>query len=371
MINFKIDNFNKTDYKNATTLISNSKFLHGGGVIGELVKSEIKKLINFKKLYLTTSGTSSIELALMSIGLQKGDEVIVPSFAFPSCATSIIRSGGVPVFCSINNDLNLSLDSVKRMISKKTKAVVALHYAGKPCDLDSLRDICFKNNLILIEDAAQAFNSIYKNKKIGLVSTFVCFSFHDTKNISCGEGGALIVNDKKYFDIIDSIYEKGTNRLKFVKKLVNKYRWVSNGGSFILSEINSAYLLQQLQKAKKITKKRQLSSKIYINFFYKYSKQLHIDNYLNDYKQANGHIYWIIFKNEKFKINFSNKLKKKVETLTHYEPLHSSPYGKKFRCDAKNMLFVEKTAKTILRLPNHDSKTAKKVCEFIFLNLVK
>ena len=241
------EHFNKI-FKNAT--------LSGDGLYGK--KSELLiQEINKKDCLLTNSCTAALEMSAILARIKKGDEVVMPSYTFVSTANAFVLRGGKPIFVDINpRTMNIDEKLVERLITKKTKCIVPVHYGGISCDLDHIKYIAEKNNLIVIEDAAQAIGSKYKNKPLGAIGDLGTFSFHETKNITCGEGGALSINNPKFIDRAFHIREKGTNRREFIDRKVDKYSWIDIGSSYLPSEMQSAFLFSQLSDFQYITKNR-------------------------------------------------------------------------------------------------------------------
>jgi dTDP-4-amino-4,6-dideoxygalactose transaminase len=231
--------------------------LSGDGHFTKKSQEWIEKFTNTKKAFLTHSCTAALEMMVMLAGIQSGDEVIMPSFTFASTANAVVLRGGVPVFVDIRPDtLNIDEKLIESAISKKTKAIFVVHYAGVSCEMDTIKKIGKKHNLIILEDAAQGFMSKYKGKFLGTIGDLAGFSFHETKNIISGEGGALLINNPKFIDRAEIIREKGTNRSKFFRGEVDKYTWVDMGSSYLPGELIAAFLYAQLERSKKINKKR-------------------------------------------------------------------------------------------------------------------
>ena len=322
--------------------------------------SKCEKLLEIqlscKKVLLTASGTDALEMACILAEFSKDDEIIIPSYNFPSAAISIIRCGAIPVFVEVNSyDMNISLKSIKNAITSKTKGIILTHYAGVAAEISEIINIASLNNLIVIEDAAQAIYSKNRNKYLGTIGHLGVLSFHQTKNIFCGEGGALLINNQKFISRAQIIREKGTNRNEFLEGKVNKYSWVDQGSSFLPSSLQAAFLYEQLQNGTKINKKRKIIFENYHSFFSKM-----IENYNNikipsilEYKKVNGHFYWILVP-KKIRTKFIEKAKLNlIELTTHFEPLHSSKaginYGKSYETLKQTQLLSEQ----IVRIPIH------------------
>ena len=306
------------------------------------------------KIYLTTSCTHALEASAIMLNLKKDDEVIVPSYTFVSTALSFMMHGAKIKFCDIRSDnMNIDQDAIEKLITKKTRAIVVVHYGGFACDMDSIIKIAKKHKIFVIEDNAHGLFGKYKNKHLGTIGDFSTLSFHETKNISCGEGGALIINNKKFQSRAKLIIEKGTNRIDFSEGYLKKYSWVDKGSSYIPSDILAAVLYNQLKTHKKIQEKR---LKIW-NLYYKKLKDWAILNgiqmpKLDQNSIHTGHLFFLIFpttqKKEKAIIAMK---KKKIQLATHYLPLHKSTYYLK-NSDKKPILRnSEKLSKRIVRLP--------------------
>ena len=299
-------------------------------------------------------------MACILANFSKNDEVIIPSFNFPSSATSLLRCGANPIFVNINSsDLNISIDSVKKSITPNTKGIIIVHYAGLSAQMREIMQIAKSNNLIVIEDAAQAIYSKDKNKYLGTIGHFGILSFHQTKNIFCGEGGALLINNKKYISRANIIREKGTNRNDFLNNKVKKYNWVDIGSSFLPSSLQAAFLYNQLQNGLEINKRRKLIFKKYHNFFIKVAKNYDVKiPFLSSELEINGHFYWILVP-EKLRSNFINKAKlKNIELTTHFEPLHDSKAGKMYGKYFENLETTKSLSRQIVRIPIHTQMTS-------------
>ena len=325
---------------------------------GPYTKKCEKWLINnikCKDALLVKSCTSALEMCALLLNIKQNDEIIMPSFTFVSTANAFILRGGKPVFVDINpNTCNIDTSKIEKAISKKTKAIVVVHYAGISCEMDTIIKIAKKHNLYIIEDAAQAIMSTYKGRPLGSIGDLATFSFHETKNIHCGEGGALLINNSKFIKRAKIIRDKGTNRDAFDHNMVKKYTWVDYGSSYGLSEINAAILYKQFSQAKKIIRKR-LSL---FNQYHKLLKKIEIKKLIKrptnqKHTESNGHMYYILVKKNKRNKLIKYLQRKKINTVFHYVPLHSSSFGKlncKIKTSMKNTNFI---ANNLLRLPMH------------------
>ena len=359
----------KPSIKNAKQFLDSGHPLHGPGKNILEIKKMVSRNLGLKNIFLTNSCTSALEICALTIGLESSDEVIVPSFSFITSASSFARTGCKLRFCDIEKKtLMPSLKDITKCINKKTKAIVIVHYQGYSVDyLDKLKNICKKNKIFLIEDAAQAFGSYFKNKALGSFGDFACFSFHETKNLHSGAGGMLVVNNKKYLNKIRIIHDKGTNRYLMNLKKIKYYSWVDIGSAFLMTELSASYLNPQIKYFKKIYKKR---SKLYFRYQKLLSK---IDNgnfYIpNNFKyRYNFHAFVLILeKNNREK--FLKFLKKnKINAVISYTPLHRSIAGKRFTKSKKKLLNTDNYVKKIVRLPLHDSLTSKQI-DFICMKI--
>ena len=313
---------------------------------------EIK--FNAPKVLLTTSGTSALEMAAVLCDIQAGDEVIMPSYTFCSTANAFVQRGAKIIFVDIRPDtMNMDETKIESAITAKTKAIVPVHYAGVSCNMDEINSIAKKHKLFVIEDAAQGVMSAYKGKALGTISDFGCYSFHETKNYSMGEGGAIVINNPQYIERAEIIREKGTNRSQFWRGQVDKYTWIDYGSSFLPSELNAAYLWGQLEIAEKINKERLNSWNIY----YKSLKILEEKGFIKlpfvpvDCTH-NAHMFYIKVKNIEERTQLIEFLKSKdIGAVFHYVPLHSAPAGKKYGVFAGRDIYTTKESERLLRLP--------------------
>ena len=306
------------------------------------------------KVLLTTSGTSALDMAMLLCDFQPGDEVILPSFTFSSTATSIVMAGAVPVFVDIRPDtMNIDENLIEAAITPKTKAITVVHYAGVSCEMDKIMEIARKHHLFVIEDAAQGVMSTYKGKALGTIGDFGCYSFHETKNYSMGEGGALLINNPEYIERAEILREKGTNRSRFYRGQVDKYTWVDIGDSFLPSELNAAYLWGQLLKADEINNSRMNTWNQYYEAFLPLKNQGLINlPCIPQNCVHNAHMFYVKLKNVDQRTDFINYLKAHdVQSVFHYIPLHSAPAGLKFGRFNGEDLYTTKESERLTRLP--------------------
>jgi len=327
--------------------------ISGDGFYSKKCNNFFKNNYKFKNNFLTPSCTAALEMTSLLMNIKPGDEVIMPSFTFVSCANAFVLRGATIRFVDSNcNEPNIDVSKIEAFINKNTKAIIAVHYAGIPCDMDELIRIKKKYSLLLVEDCAHAIDSYYKNKPLGSFGDFSTFSFHDTKNITCGEGGLLVVNNKKYVKRAEIIREKGTNRTAFFRGEIKKYSWVDIGSSYLLSDLSAAYLSGQLMNIKIIQSKRIKIFNRYSANLNKYSKYFKIpENFIG--KKYNGHMFYIILKTNKEKSFLIKHLdKKKIQAVSHYVPLHNSKFYKE-KNDGSPCKNADLFSNRLLRLPLH------------------
>ena len=309
----------------------------------------------FLNVFLTTSCTTALEMGVLLCDIKPGDEVILPSYTFSSTANSFILRGGIPVFCEIDSKtMNIDHKRIEQLITKKTKLIIPIDYAGIPCEIEKINEITKKYNIHVLQDSAQSFHSVHKNgKPCGAAATLATFSFHETKNINCGEGGALVVNAPELIERAHFLQEKGTDRSLVLKGVKSKYSWVDVGSSFLLSDILAAMLFHQIRQAEKITKMRCIVTNAYKRLFEPYVKtgKLTIPCIPNGVK-INNHAFFVIFDSEKNQKLFLILLKEKnIHAYIGYVPLHSSPMGRSFGYKAQDLPITEDIASRIVRLP--------------------
>ncbi len=329
--------------------------LSGDGAVCKTVEQRIEQLFHARHALLTTSGTHALETAMMLLNLRPGDEVLTPSFTFVSTANAIIRCGGKPVFCEINNrTLTIDIHDVEQKISQRTKAIVPVHYAGVSAEMDELCAFARAHHCMLIEDAAQGVNAQYKGNYLGTIGDLGAYSFHDTKNYICGEGGALLANDEQLARRAEIIREKGTNRANFLRGEVDKYTWVDLGSSYVLSEILAAVLNDQFNDLETIQRRRETIHRAYMAGLAELEQQEKLRlPIIPDYCLSNYHLFYILLPTEERRNHLLHKLKDAgIGAAFHYIPLHSSPYAQSVLGLKDLKLHVTDTiASTLLRLP--------------------
>lgn len=326
--------------------------LSGDGYYTKLCHHWFEQHLNCRKALLTHSCTAALEMAGILADLQPGDEVILPSYTFVSTANAFALRGAVPVFVDIRPD-NLNIDEklIEAAITPRTRAIVPVHYAGVPCEMDTIMDIAHRHNLLVIEDAAQALLSTYKGRALGTIGHFGCLSFHETKNIISGEGGALLVNDERFCDRAEVIREKGTNRSQFFRGEVDKYTWVDIGSSYLPSELISAFLFAQLERASEINARRCAICTAYGNQLAELQTKgkLRLPQFDAD---SNGHMYYILLDSLDTRSRLIAHLKAKgIHPVFHYVPLHTSPAGQRFGRVGSSMTHTETLSDRLVRLP--------------------
>lgn len=338
-----------------------SKKICGDGQFTKKCNAWFEERFSAQKVLLTTSGTTALDMAALLCDFQPGDEVILPSFTFSSTATSVILGGAKLVFVDIRPDtMNIDETKIEAAITDKTKAIVPMHYAGVPCEMDTIMAIAKKYNLLVIEDAAQGVMSTYKGKALGTIGDFGCYSFHETKNYSMGEGGALVINNSKYNERAEILREKGTDRSKFLRGQVDKYTWIDFGDSYLPSEINAAYLWAQLEKADEINNDRLVSWNAYYEAFKPLADQGLVEiPTIPENIQHNAHMFYLKCKNIEERTNLIAHLRENgVQAVFHYIPLHSAPAGLKFGRFHGADEYTTKESERLLRLPMYFGLTA-------------
>lgn len=330
------------------------KHASGDGKYTKLCHEWLKNKMHCKQALLVHSGTAALEMAAILANLQSGDEVIMPSYTFCSTANAFVLQGGVPVFVDIRPDtLNINEALIEEAITPKTKAICPVHYAGVACEMDVIMDIAKRHNLLVIEDAAQAFDSYYKGKHLGTIGDMGCFSFHETKNIMSGEGGLFTTDNPELADRAEIIREKGTNRSKFFRGQIDKYTWVDKGSSYLPSDIIGAYLYSVLEVSDKIQTKRKAVWNMYNDAFAELEKQGYIRRPIIPADCTNNaHMYYLLFNDLETRTRFISYLKENgIYAPFHYIPLHSAPAGQKFCRVGSSMEVTNKISDTLVRLP--------------------
>ncbi len=353
MIPFNVPPFVGTELLYVEQAVKSHKIC-GDGSFTKKCHAWLEENLPCQKALLTTSGTTALEMAAILCDLQPGDEVILPSFTFSTTATAFVLVGAKLVFVDVRPDtMNIDENKIEVAITEKTRVIVPVHYAGVACEMDTIMDIAKRHNLKVVEDAAQGVMSSYKGKALGTIGDFGCFSFHETKNYSMGEGGALIINKEEYNDRAEIIREKGTNRSRFFRGQVDKYTWVDYGSSYLPSDMNAAYLWGQLEVADKINNDRLATWNAYYEAFEALQKQgkVMLPVVPNDCTH-NAHMFYLKCKSLEERTDFIAFLKEREILPTfHYIPLHSSPAGMRFgRFDGVDEMTTAESEK-LVRLP--------------------
>ena len=324
-----------------------------------------------EKALLTTSCTHATELAALLADIRPGDEVIMPSYTFVSTADAFVLRGATPVFVDIRPDtMNIDETLIEDAITERTRAIVPVHYAGVGCEMDVIMDIAKRHNLMVIEDAAQGIMSTYKGQALGAIGDMGCYSFHETKNFSMGEGGALLMKDSRFIEDAEIFREKGTDRSKFFRGQVDKYRWVNFGSSYLPSDMNAAYLWAQLELADEITQARMARWNQYNELLEDLSDKGLIEQpFIPDYCTHNAHMYYIKVRDLEQRGDFINYMKTKdVLTVFHYVPLHTAPAGIKYGRFHGEDRYTTGESDRLVRLPMYYSLTEDDVnyiCECV------
>ncbi len=328
--------------------------LAGAGPFSEKCESWLEKKSKAKKVLLTHSCTAALEMAAILLDLQPGDEVIMPSYTFVSTANAFVLRGAVPVFVDIRADtLNINEYLIESAITARTRAIVPVHYAGVACEMDMIMDIAKRHNLFVVEDAAQGILAYYKGRALGSIGHLGAYSFHETKNLISGEGGALLVNDPSLITRAEIIREKGTNRNEFFRGQVAKYTWIDIGSSYLPGEIIAAFLWAQLESADHITTKR-------MQLWKNYHRELETLEIEGKVRRPivpaacdhNAHMYYLLLRDLEARTQFLDSMKNAgISCVFHYVPLHSSPAGKKYGRAAGDMVVTNDLADRLVRLP--------------------
>jgi len=332
----------------------------GDGPFTKKCQTWLEKNLGSRKVLLTHSCTAALEMAAILAGIQPGDEIIMSSYTFVSTANAFVIRGGIPVFVDIRPDtLNINETLIEEAITPKTRAIVPVHYAGVPCQMDTIMDIAKRKRLLVIEDAAQALLSRYHDRYAGTIGQMACLSFHETKNIISGEGGAILINDPSLVERAEIIREKGTNRSQFFRGQVDKYTWVDIGSSYLPSDIIAAFLYAQMENADQIIAKRNSIYDLYIKGLQPLADKgcLQLPFILDDCC-SNGHMFYIITRSLEERTKLTEFLKERgIMAVFHYVPLHSSPAGKLHGRAYGTLDVTKRVSDCLLRLPLYNEMT--------------
>ncbi len=363
MINFNVPPYVEKSMDYIAECVKNQKIC-GDGAYTRKCNEWIEQRTGTAKCLLTTSCTHATEMAALLADIQPGDEVIMPAYTFVSTADAFVLRGATPVFVDIRPDtMNMDENLVEAAITDKTKAIVPVHYAGVACEMDVIMDIAARHHLIVIEDAAQGIMSTYKGKALGTIGDYGCFSFHETKNYSMGEGGALLIADASNVEKAEIIREKGTNRSKYFRGQIDKYTWVDFGSSYLPSDMNAAYLYSQLEIADEINNARLTCFERYMDNLKTLADEGKIElPYIPEHCVSNGHMFYIKTKDLEERTKLIDFLKERgVHAVFHYIPLHTAPAGLKFGRFHGEDKYTTKESERLLRLPMYYGLTTEQV----------
>ena len=353
MINFNVPPYVGKEIEYIKDVISKRKIC-GDGEYTKKCNKWMEEKFNADKVLLTTSGTSALDLSMLLCDLKPGDEVILPSYTFSSTANAFAIYGAKLVFVDIRPDtMNIDETKIEAAITDKTRAIIVVHYAGVACEMDTIMDIAKRHNLLVVEDAAQGVMSKYKGKYLGTIGDMGCYSFHETKNYSMGEGGAIIINNPEYIERAEILREKGTNRSKFYRGQVDKYTWVDIGDSFLPSELNAAYLWGQLEMAEEINDNRLNVWNRFYNAFKPLEEAGKVElPFIPTDCVHNAHMFYLKCKDLNERTDFISFMKEKgVQCVFHYIPLHSAPAGLKYGRFVGEDKYTTKESERLVRLP--------------------
>lgn len=367
-IPFNIPPFVGTEMENLRKACEVNRKICGDGPFTKQCKTWIEERTGTAECLLTTSGTDALEMAAHLSHIQPGDEIIMPSYTFCSTADAFVLRGGVPVFIDIRPDtMNLDETLIEDAITERTKAIVVVHYAGVSCEMDTIMEIAKRHGLLVIEDAAQGVMSSYHGKALGNIGDFGCYSFHETKNYSMGEGGAILIRDENRIDEAEILREKGTNRSQFYRGQIDKYTWVDYGSSFLPSELNAAYLMAQLEQADAINETRLARWEQYYRRLTPLARKGCIElPVIPEGCVHNAHMFYIKTKDISERQDLIGVLRKKgILAVFHYIPLHSSPAGEKFGRFHGEDVYTTKESERLLRLPMYYSLSEEEVDEVV------
>jgi dTDP-4-amino-4,6-dideoxygalactose transaminase len=340
-----------------------NQHLSGDGPFGKRCHAWLEERLKAKKVLLTPSCTAALEMMALLLDLNEGDEVIMPSYTFVSTANAFVLRGARPVFVDVRPDtINIDEKLIRQAITKQTKAIVPMHYAGVACEMDTITDIAREFDLAVVEDAAQGILAKYKGRPLGSTAHLSALSFHETKNLISGEGGALLINDDKFIERAEIIREKGTNRSLFFRGQVDKYRWMDVGSSYLPSELQSAYLWAQFEEADEITARRLEIWRRY----YKLLKPMADEGWLTlptvpAECQQNGHLFYVMLADGHLRDPLLQYLRERhVSAMFHYVPLHTAPAGAKYCRVAGDMTHTEEAGERLIRLPFFNEITSER-----------
>ena len=363
MINFNVPPFTGKEFEYMRQAVEQEKIC-GDGPFTKKCSEKIEAMTGTTKCLLTTSCTHATELAALLADIKPGDEVIMPSYTFVSTANAFVLRGATAVFVDVRPDtMNIDEKLIEDAVTERTRAIAPVHYAGVGCEMDTIMDIAKRHHLMVIEDAAQGIMASYKGKPLGTFGEFGCFSFHETKNLSMGEGGALLIRDEKYIEDAEIFREKGTDRSKYFRGQVDKYRWQNYGSSYLPSDMNAAYLYAQLELTEEITQARMDRWEQYRELLLPLAEEGKIElPYIPEHCSHNAHMFYIKTKDLEERSRLDSFLKEKqILPASHYVPLHSAPAGQKYGRFHGEDRYTTKEGERLLRLPMFYSLQAEQV----------
>ena len=354
MIGFNVPPYIGTEMKYIEEAVAKNHKICGDGPFTKRCNAWLEKKTGTAKALLTTSCTHATEMAALLADIKEGDEIIMPSYTFVSTADAFVLRGAVPVFVDIRPDtMNIDETKIEDAITEKTKAIVPVHYAGVSCEMDKIMELAEKYHLTVIEDAAQGIMSTYKGRALGTIGDYGCFSFHETKNYSMGEGGALLIRDPKNVERAEIIREKGTNRAKFFRGQIDKYTWVDAGSSYLPGDMNAAYLMAQLDAADVIFEDRMRSWNLYKELLTPLTEEEKVElPHIPEGCTHNAHMFYVKAKNLEERTKLIDYLKENgVQAVFHYIPLHTAPAGQRFGRFPGEDVYTTKESERLMRLP--------------------
>jgi dTDP-4-amino-4,6-dideoxygalactose transaminase len=354
-------------FENMNQVLTSGK-LSGDGAFCHSTEEKFRHILNMKHVLLTSSCTHALEMSMLLLDARENDEVILPSFTFTSTANAVLVAGLKPVFCEIDpNTMNMDMEDVAKKITKKTKAIIPVHYAGVACDMEKLANICANQNIMLVEDAAHGIGAKWKGKNLGTIGDMGTLSFHDTKNVVCGEGGAFLTNNDRLADKAQIIREKGTNRAQFLRGQVDKYTWVDKGSSYILAEPLAAILSAEIDIMEELNQKRGLVYHYYIEKLSELEKKeiLTLPK-IPKYCESNYHLFHILLRNVEERNSLMAHLRERgIGATFHYIPLHSAPAGEKLGYKKDQLPITEEYSTRLLRLPLYPDLTLQEYADVV------
>ena len=354
MIQFNVPPYVGTELGYVREAVEANHKICGDGPFTMRCHAWLEERFGAQKALLTTSGTTALEMAALLCGLHPGDEVILPSFTFSTTATAFVLAGAKLVFVDVRPDtMNIDETKIEAAITERTRVIVPVHYAGVSCEMDTIMDIARRHGLLVVEDAAQGVMSTYKGRALGTIGDFGCYSFHETKNYSMGEGGALLINHEKYNERAEIIREKGTNRQRFLRGQVDKYTWEEYGSSYLPSDMNAAYLWGQLEKADVINADRLATWAAYFKAFTPLMERGLVElPVVPDGCSHNAHMFYLKCRSLQERTDFISFLRERgVSAVFHYVPLHSSPAGLRYGRFAGEDVHTTADSDRLVRLP--------------------